>query len=1141
MLIVYHSNKLESLKNSLAEIIRDKSLRDPFQSEVILIQNNYISQWLQIELAYELGIVCNINFFDLDDYFWKICIDTLENVSCINYFSKPIMIWKLMQIISDVSEQTDCEIIKHYLLDDQDQRKRFQLSVHIADLFIKYLLYRPDWLEAWQYNKEIKALGKAQLWQAKLWRELIIHTKLNRHSLINYGSLYKKFISILSNNHQVIFSDFSQRIFIFSVSGLVPVYYKILQALSYHIDIYLFFINPNLHYLDVFFDYESTLNLVKYNFCNYQDTKSQFFLCNKNRQQKLLFNDNYYNNCCCLESPLLFAWGESVRHDLFFLSRLKNVRKVHAFVDCVKGSLLNILQQDILNFENHINMFNIKHYDDFCITQQNKRLLKPDDYSLCLHGCHSIQHEVEVLYNNLLSVVSNDPSILPHEIIVMMPNIDHYIPAIQSIFGTAANKILPFIIIDQKWKNIHPILLIFFNLLKLPDIRCTSKEIFALLETPSIASHFGFDEKKLELLHYWIIDSGICWGLDDLTFSKLDVPIVNQYTWHFGLNRMLLGYAIDSKYGFWKGIFPYNASSGQQYIELVGQLGFFLEKLRFWRNELTQIKILSEWQPCIRKIIDDFFDLSIQEEEAFLLLESNWHEFVENGKLANYHQPISIVLIRDYLYSKLELRCISQKFLSNGINFCNFSSHSFIPFKVICLLGMNDNVYPRNHFEFDFNLMYKQKRCGDLDLYNKDYYLFLEMILSAQQLLYISFIYCSIYDGRSLYPSVLIDKLIEYIAQNFSLGMDENKGNISMLIECMRARLCQWHDRMPFLVECLNTNGVKQQIFYDTCLNTGSNIGNMRYNFVFSLDRMSPDILLLDDLLNFYKSPIKTWFKERLLVNLDRNIIECSEDEPFFVDALTRYKLNKYLLNYFIHNKKTSDINDLYNRIYATGLLPYGAFGELYWLQQCEKMSRLADKIIKWYLPDQHDMEVSLIINDVKLTGLLRAVQSNGLLRWRPAVLSMRDGLLLWLEHLVYCVIDDGLLKNSSKMFGINSQWIFPVIPKMLAKEYLSILFKGYYDGMSTPLLLLNKSVGVWLNYCFDKNTKNIILCHDRQYNARLKLIECWKGNKYIIGESHDPYLQRLLGEDINSLHIELIIDIAKFYYLPIMKFNDIS
>ncbi|WP_348254154.1 hypothetical protein, partial [Salmonella enterica] len=48
-------------------------------------------------------------------------------------------------------------------------------------------------------------------------------------------------------------------------------------------------------------------------------------------------------------------------------------------------------------------------------------------------------------------------------------------------------------------------------------------------------------------------------------------------------------------------------------------------------------------------------------------------------------------------------------------------------------------------------------------------------------------------------------------------------------------------------------------------------------------------------------------------------------------------------------------------------------------------------------------LEVDLLCNGLQLTGWLPQVQEDGLLRRRPALISVAQGVQLWLGHLDYC------------------------------------------------------------------------------------------------------------------------------------------
>ena len=236
---------------------------------------------------------------------------------------------------------------------------------------------------------------------------------------------------------------------------------------------------------------------------------------------------------------------------------------------------------------------------------------------------------------------------------------------------------------------------------------------------------------------------------------------------------MLLGYAMDSNAGDWQGVLPYDESSGLA-AELAGQLADMLMQLSQWRQQLSESRSLSEWLPLCRQLLDTFFEPDNDTEAVLVLIEQQWQKVISYGIAAQYPDIVPLNLLRDELASRLDNERISQRFLAGPINFCTLMPMRSIPFKVVCLLGMNDGVYPRTLPPLGFDLMAKQVRRGDRSRRDDDRYLFLEALLSAQQQLYISYIGRSIQDNSKRYPSVLVSELIEYISQSYHLPVMKN-------------------------------------------------------------------------------------------------------------------------------------------------------------------------------------------------------------------------------------------------------------------------------------------------------------------------------------------------------------------------------
>lgn len=1122
MFTVYHSNQLDLLKMLTTSLIDGRPLENPFEQEVILVQSPGMAQWLQMELAQSFGIAANIAFPLPATFIWDMFTKVLPGIPKESAFSKDAMTWKLMWLLPGKLEEPEFAALQHYLTDDSDKRKIHQLAARVADLFDQYLVYRPEWLKTWQQGRLVEEdLDASQLWQAPLWRSLCEYTEMLQQPEWHRANLYERFIHAL-NNAGTCPEGLPKRVFICGISALPPVYLQALQALGQHIDIHLMFTNPCRYYWGDIQNYAFLARLQSRKRRHYLESV-ETSLFRDPALAELLFNEEGEQN---LSNPLLASWGKLGRDHMYLLSQVDEIQEVHAFVDGDNDTLLHAIQQDMLNLEDHAV---IGMTPETLASSDNKRVLQEGDDSVSVHICHSPQREVEVLHDNLLAMMEKDSDLTPRDIIVMVADIDSYAPYIQAVFGNAPKeRYLPFAISDRKASQSHPALKAFISLLDLPLSRFTSEQVLGLLEVPALATRFSIDEDGLRLLRQWVGESGIRWGLDDDNVRQLALPATGQHTWHFGLTRMLLGYAMDSRAGDWQGVLPYDESTGLA-AELAGHLAELLMQLSQWRVRLAESRALNDWLPICRELLNVFFSVEGETEAALALIEQQWQKVINQGIAAQYPDEVPLSILRDELASRLDQERISQRFLAGPINFCTLMPMRSIPFKAVCLLGMNDGIYPRTLPPLGFDLMARQVKRGDRSRRDDDRYLFLEALLSAQDRLYISYIGRSIQDNSPRYPSVLVSELLEYIGQSYCLEEDRER-NADDSEKRLRQHLEHWHSRTPFDVENFTRqHGVCS--YAAEWLPAAGGEGKAVTDFNQALDALTFNEISLDSLLRFYRHPIKAFFQMRLNVSFIIEDTELSDEEPFTLDNLNRYQLNTQLLNTLIEEQSPET---LFSHIKASGGLPYGPFGEIYWQKQCEEMSALAEQVTE-ARAESNSLELSLAVNGCRLTGWLHQVQDDGLLRWRPAALLARDGLLLWIEHVVYCACGG---KGESRMFGRSgSAFRYANFSPEVALTHVEDLIAGYIEGLSSPLKLLSKSGWAWLDVCFDQQTGLISHDSDLQSKAVNKLVQAWQGDDRVPGEGQDPYVQRAMRQ-LDNENIEAIISASERFLLPLVQHN---
>ncbi|STR44138.1 exodeoxyribonuclease V subunit gamma [Klebsiella michiganensis] len=161
-----------------------------------------MAQWLQMTLAQRFGIAANIEFPLPASFIWDMFVRVLKDIPGESAFSKQSMSWKLMTLLPQRLNDESFTLLRHYLHDDSDKRKLFQLAARVADLYDQYLVYRPEWLMRWEADQRVDGLGDAQEWQAPLWKALVEYTAELGQPLWHRANLYQRFISALEAAEQ---------------------------------------------------------------------------------------------------------------------------------------------------------------------------------------------------------------------------------------------------------------------------------------------------------------------------------------------------------------------------------------------------------------------------------------------------------------------------------------------------------------------------------------------------------------------------------------------------------------------------------------------------------------------------------------------------------------------------------------------------------------------------------------------------------------------------------------------------------------------------------------------------------------------------------------------------------------------------
>jgi len=1026
--------------------------------EIIVVQSKGMERWVSTQLAQRHGICANYRFpfpnAFIHEVFQKVISDLPERSD----FDPKTMTWRIMKLLPSCIRKPGFESLSAYLADTQRNLKRFQLSERIADTFDQYLLFRPEMIFQWEGGKE-------NHWQAVLWRELVKET-----GTMHRAALGKAFCKATEKFPATLHS-FPERISVFGISALPRFHIQMLEALSRFSQINLFLMNPCKEYWgDILSNWEMKKTIAK------------------KAKRNLAFDELYLEK----GNSLLASMG-ALGKDFFDLVNEYYCEEFPSFKNNGENTLLSWIQSDILNLRD-------RHQD-----LNAKEMIARNDNSIQIHSCHSPMREIEVLYDRLLDMFEKDSGLLPKDILVMTPDIETYAPYIQAVFDTPADasRKIPFSISDRSIRKESEIINTYLAILDLLGSRFTVSQVFAILESAAVHRKFDIMEADLTLVRKWLTDTRIRWGIDRKDRSKLGLPALAENTWKAGLERLILGYALPGQdENMFNGILPYDHIEGGN-ASVLGRLLDFTEQLFTHVTSLRQPRTLNQWSKTLTELCEKFFMSDEDTEREMQVIRRTLTDLGDMQKIAIFDEEIDINVIKWHLRNFLETEGFGLGFITGGVTFCAMLPMRSIPFKVICCVGMNGDAYPRQAKPLGFDLIAKYPEPGDRSRRNDDRYLFLEAILSARKILYISFIGQNIQDNSSIPPSIFVSELMDYIEQGFTISEKTILDHI-FTKHRLQAFSPEYFKKGKKLFSYSEQNRQAAQCILEAREAPISFISGRLSN-----PEEEWKTVDLNDLSTFFSNPSRFLLNKRLGIHLEDRALILEDREAFDVKALEKYLLNKKLLEKVLEGE---NLKDFFPTVHSSGQLPHGTPGECIFEELSQGVESFVEKS-KPYTPETilEPLEVDLNILGFRLTGRINQIYPKRLFHYRYARVKARDRLTVWIHHLALNSLTADTYPRTSMLAGLEpdkkreavwAAWEYS--PVQNSKEILEILLNEYWEGLMKPLHFFPDTSWAYVHTLLEKNKPEEDACN----SAR----RIWEKTDYYRGECEDPYYQLCFG-----------------------------
>ncbi len=734
-----------------------------------------------------------------------------------------------------------------------------------------------------------------------------------------------------------------------------------------------------------------------------------------------------------------------------------------------------------------------------------------------------------MLYDHLLDWFERDPKLAPREVLVMTPDIETYAPFIQAVFDSPeeGNKRIPFSVADRGITSGSPITAAFLALLKLSATRLEASSVLRILENGSVRDRFGLAESDLDVIRVWVRNTNIRWGRDAKQRESLGLPGLAENTWQQGIERLLAGYAMAGKgERMFQGVLPYDEVEGGN-AEVLGHFAEYLGRLFDLVAKLCERRTIADWEAILLDALESFFLPQAKQLPEALFIRSTLRELAAQAAAARCVEPVDLEVILESLEQRLTEDRFGSGFLTGGVTFCALKPMRSIPFKVICLIGMNDGAFPRTDRHLSFDLMAQHPRLGDRSLRADDRYLFLETLLSARERLHISYVGQSIRDNSEAPPLVLVSELLDYISQGYEMpGQDILKDHV-----LVRHRLQAFS---PAYFTGLRRAGVKPppnqgvsgeagvgQRQGEASATQATQDGRL---FSFSAENCrashcglaaraeppaffdarlgAPDVesrtIDVAGLAEFFCNPARWLVTRRLGLRFEREEEALEEVEPFAVGALDGYAIRQELVDLGLEG---ADPKAALGLMRAAGRLPLGEAGTVLFRGLEAEVQGFLDQLRPYYGAGYVDpVQVDFTLEEFRLVGEIRRLTANGLVHFRCAGVKAKDLLRVWVQHLVLNAARGG--GQASRAILVGSDRVFECGALTGAPELLAALLDLYWRGLSSPLKFFPQTALAYSEAVLKQEAGR-----SKQDPMGVALAK-WEGNPYqhVPGEREDPY-----------------------------------
>ncbi|MEY4608543.1 MAG: hypothetical protein RL625_760 [Gemmatimonadota bacterium] len=627
------------------------------------------------------------------------------------------------------------------------------------------------------------------------------------------------------------------------------------------------------------------------------------------------------------------------------------------------------------------------------------------------HSTHGTLRELEVIRDQLLDAFANDPTLTPNQVLVLVPDVEAWGPAVETVFATdepGAPRI-PVHIADRPVGS-DPAAEAFRQLLALESGRFTHTELFGILQHPMVRTAAGLEEEELERLARRTHAANVRWGFDASALASLGLPAEDMPSWREGLDRLLMGIVAGQSDRPILEVLPtIGETAGEP--EALGRLTRWVERIAALMVTWKAPQSLSAWGTQLTETAAWYLggiDRVSRSARARLIAQLRRIATDRPAGLEDPSMPIDFGVIREWLERQLADEDSTKHFLSGKVTVAARKPMRSIPFRVIAVAGLDDATFPRRDQPLAFDLIAQAPRLGDRSLREDDRQLFLDLAMAAEDTLILTWSGYEAATNAERARSVVVDELLDHLA---------TQGAPHRVIQ---------HPLQPFSPRYFSDRAEDRALFtYAGAMAEGASAPRAE---AYALARTPIDPALLPDaseeitlrdLLECWENPAAFFCKRTLRLTLPAWEAPATDLERFALSPMERGRLRALMVRQILQS--TYDPRRAVQRFLADGDLPPGALGRATFIGLEAEVEAVRARVAGLALT-----ATSIFIQGTgwHLRGTLDGITETDRIIPRAGRFSARHRIRAWVEHVVMCAAAQvgHAVPRSTLLIGVESE-----------------------------------------------------------------------------------------------------------------------